>query len=180
MPRRPFAALAAVAALLLVGPRLLAQAAAAAPAAPPPLPSVALPPELDRVLRDYERAWTGRDPAGLAALFAEDGFVLARDKPPVRGRDAIREAYAGAGGGLSLRALAYSTAHTVGYIICAYASEVGAGDVGKFILALRRPRGGRWLIAADIDNPSQQPRRRPPGGAAGNPPAAPPASPPGS
>jgi hypothetical protein len=42
------------------------------PALGPPLPSVTLPPELDRVLRDYEKAWQARDAAGLAALFAED------------------------------------------------------------------------------------------------------------
>jgi hypothetical protein len=171
MRRRPPAPL--VLATLLLPPLLLAHALApgaagaqggpdAAAAAPAPLPSVTLPPELDRVLRDYERAWTGRDPAGLAALFAEDGFVLANNRPPVRGREAIRAAYANAGGGLSLRALAYATSDTVGYIIGAYASGAGAPDAGKFILALRRPRGrGAWQIAADIDNPSQQQRRAP-------------------
>ena len=30
----------------------------------PPLPSIALPPELERVLRDYERAWAAGDAAG--------------------------------------------------------------------------------------------------------------------
>ena len=38
--------------------------------------TVALPPELARVLTDYEKAWQARDAAALAALFAEDGFVL--------------------------------------------------------------------------------------------------------
>ena len=47
---------------------------------------VALPPELARVLRDYERAWRAGDAAALAALFAEDGFVLQSNRPPVRGR----------------------------------------------------------------------------------------------
>jgi hypothetical protein len=95
----------------------------AAPPAEPaarPLPSVVLPPELDRVLRDYEKAWQARDADGLAALFAEDGFVLASSRPPVRGREAIRAAYAGAGGPLALRALAYSTQGPVGYIIGAF------------------------------------------------------------
>ena len=57
-----------------------AQQPAAPPAAPPAdsTPSVTLPPALDRVLRDYERAWTARDAAGLSALFAEDGFVLVK------------------------------------------------------------------------------------------------------
>ncbi len=122
-----------------------------------PLPSVNLPPELARVLRDYESAWHPRDPAKLAELFIEDGFVLASGKPPVRGRAAIREAYAGAGGPLALRALAYETSGNTGYIIGAYASAKDAPDIGKFILALRRVKG-RWLIAADIDNGSSRPR----------------------
>ena len=47
------------------------------PNAPPPasLPSIVLPDELDRVLRDYERAWRAGDENALAALFTEDGFV---------------------------------------------------------------------------------------------------------
>jgi len=51
-----------------------------------------------------------------------------------------------------LRALAYATADTVGYIIGGYSSTPGAPDIGKFILALRRERGGAWRIAADMDN----------------------------
>jgi ketosteroid isomerase-like protein len=122
----------------------------------PALPSVALPPALDLVLRDYEKAWQAKDAAGLAALFAEDGFVLASGRPPVRGRDAIRAAYAGAGGPLALRALAYSTEGDVGYIIGAFGPVAGGEDRGKFVLALRRDPAGRWLITADIDNSNQR------------------------
>ena len=129
--------------------------------APPAMPSVALPPELDRVLRDYERAWQARDAAGLAALFTEDGFVLSNGKPPVRGRAAIREAYAKGGGPLALRALAYSTEGKVGYIIGAFGGKPGEPDSGKFVLALRRGDDGRWLIAADMDNGNQQARPGP-------------------
>jgi len=119
------------------------------------LPSIALPAELDRVLRDYERAWRARDPAALAVLFAEDGFVLANGRPPVRGRDAIRAAYADGGGPLTLRALAYATEGPVGYIIGAYGPGGSGGETGKFVLALRRGGDGRWLIAADMDNSNQ-------------------------
>ena len=123
-----------------------------APAVAPAMPSVTLPPELDRVLRDYERGWQGRDAAGLAALFTEDGFVLSNGKPPVRGRAAIREAYAKSGGPLALRALAFTTEGKVGYIIGAFGGKPGDPDWGKFVLALRRGDDGRWLIAADMDN----------------------------
>jgi ketosteroid isomerase-like protein len=127
----------------------------------PALPSIELPAALDRVLRDYERAWQARDAAALSALFAEDGFVLASGRPPVRGRAAIREAYAGAGGSLALRALAYSVDGSAGYIIGAFGPAVGKDDTGKFVLALRRGGDGRWLIAADIDNSSRPPRPTP-------------------
>jgi uncharacterized protein (TIGR02246 family) len=141
--------------------------AAANPTATPPAaiqqPSVTLPPELDRVLRDYERAWQGRDAAGLAALFTEDGMTLSSGQPLRRGRVAIREGYATSGGPLSLRAVSYAADDTVAYIIGGYSEQPGQRDIGKFVLALRRSPGGRWLIAADIDNANQPPRMRPPG-----------------
>ena len=127
------------------------------PAAPAPLPSITLPDALDRVLRDYEKAWEGKDPAGLAALFTEDGFVMSNGKPAVRGREAIRAAYANAGGPLALRALAYSTDGNTGYIIGGYGGRDDRGDTGKFILALRRDKEGKWLIAADMDNSNRRP-----------------------
>lgn len=124
--------------------------AAAAPA--PPLPSVALPPELARVLTDYETAWAARDAAALAKLFAEDGFVLQGGKPPIRGRAGIEAAYAGSGGPLSLRALAFATSGDVGYVIGGYSRAKGSPDDGKFTLTLRRDAAGRWLIVSDMDN----------------------------
>ena len=135
--------------LLVLPGSLLAQADSSRPL---PLPSVTLPPELDRVLRDYEREWQARSATGLAALFVEDGFVLQGGRPPVRGRADITRAYQRAGGPLVLRALAFATADTVGYIIGGYASSSGSPDIGKFILALRRERGGAWRIVADMDN----------------------------
>ena len=121
-----------------------------------PLPSIALPPELDRVLRDYEKAWQARDAAALADLFAEDGFVLSDGRPPIRGRGAIHAAYTGSGGALALRALAYSTNGDTGYIIGAFGRASGTPDTGKFLLALKRNAGGRWLIMADMDNSSRR------------------------
>jgi ketosteroid isomerase-like protein len=123
-------------------------------APPAPLPSVPLPPQLDRVLRDYERAWRGRDAAALADLFTEDGFVLSSGKPPVRGRAAIRAGYADSGGPLALRAFGYSTDGRVGYMVGGFGRDAGEPDTGKFVLALRKV-GDRWLIAADMDNGNQ-------------------------
>jgi hypothetical protein len=118
------------------------------PAAPPA--SVTLPRELDRVLRDYERHWKASDGAALSALFTDDGFISRRGIW-IRGRDAIREAYATSGGDLRLRAVGFAAADTVGYIVGAYRYGDAATDGGKFILALRRAPRGDWKIAADLD-----------------------------
>lgn len=126
------------------------------------LPSISMPAELDRVLRDYERAWRSGDVQALVALFTTDGFVLQPGRPPVRGHTALTEAYRGqAGGPLRLRPLAYATADSVGYIIGAYGYGDDPTDQGKFTLTLRRGSDGRWLIASDMDNGSR-PVRRPP------------------
>ena len=134
---------------------------AAAPVGANALPSVALPPDLERVLRDYERAWRAEDVEALAALFAEDGFVLQSERPPARGRASIRAAYEGqAGGPLRLRALAFAAGDTTACIIGGYAYGTRPGDIGKFTLTLRRAPGGPWLIYSDMDNLNAAPKRR--------------------
>lgn len=115
-------------------------------------PSVTLPPELARVLTDYEAAWSKKDAAALAGLFAEDGFVLPNGRPPVRGRAAIQKHYTGQGGPLSLRALTYAAEGGVGYIIGGYTDAAGKPDIGKFTLTLKKGADGRWLIMSDMDN----------------------------
>lgn len=132
---------------------LLAAVPAGAQDAPAPeVPSVELPPELERVLRDYEEAWSARDAAALADLFAPDAFVMAPGHPPAHGRQAIREYYDGRGGPLSLRAFAYAAEGSVGYILGGYSPAPELPDGGKFTLTLRRAPDGRWLIVSDMDN----------------------------
>lgn len=121
-------------------------------------PSVDLPPELARVLTDYETAWGKRDAAGLAQLFAEDGFVLPGGRPPIRGRAAIQKYYTGHGGPLALRAFAFATEGAVGYILGGYGEKRGGPDDGKFTLTLKKEAGGRWLIYSDMDNSNRRPR----------------------
>lgn len=125
-------------------------------AAVAPLPSVELPAELARVLRDYERLWKAGDATGLAALFTEDGMALQNGRSPSRGRAAIAQGYGIPGGDLRLRAMAYAVGDTVGYIIGGYRYSEGADDQGKFVLAVRRSPGQPWLIAADMDNANRR------------------------
>ena len=119
-------------------------------------PTVTLPPPLARVLTDYESAWRKKDAAALAALFTEDGFVLSNGSPPVRGRAQIEKHYLGAGGPLALRAVAFATEGSLGYIIGGFAREKGQPDRGKFTLTLRKESDGRWLIVSDMDNDNMQ------------------------
>lgn len=157
--RRTRLAMIFCSALLLASPAIAHDAEGAKPAQP--LPGAALPAPLDRVLRNYEQAWRGGDARALAALFAEDGFVLQSNQPPVRGRTAIEAAYAGQGGSpLRLRALAYAVEGNTGYIIGAYSYGNNVGDTGKFTLTLKRERDGLWLIFSDMDNSNAPPRAR--------------------
>lgn len=148
----------AIAMLLLSVPRIASAQVAPAPSDQTArLPSVTLPPELDRVLRDYERAWRAGDAPALARLFTEDGFAAGRSGWR-RGRDEIMEQYGGAGGDLRLRAHAWHTDGDAGYIVGAfgYGETAADRDAGKFLLALRRGPDGRWLIAADLDSANRE------------------------
>ena len=134
----------------------LLSAASAARSADLEPPSVALPSDLDRVLRDYEKAWRAHDAKALADLFTEDGLVLSPGSPPVRGRDAIARHYAGAGGGLYLRAFGFAIDGRLAWIVGGFAHAEGAPEDGKFTLTLRRGDGGRWRITSDMDNGNER------------------------
>jgi ketosteroid isomerase-like protein len=133
---------------------LLAILALAASLARGEEPSITLPPDLARILVDYENAWRAKDAAALSRLFAEDGFVLSPGNPMVRGRRAIEKAYREAGGPLFLRAVAYAAEGNIGFIIGGYTHRAGTPDTGKFTLTLRKDGSGRWLIVSDMDNGS--------------------------
>ena len=143
-------AMLAGAALVPVGAPLAAQAGGTGAAVA--IAPVTLPPEVDRVLREYERAWRATDAAALAALFTEDGFILRPGRSAVRGRDAIRAAYTGVGGPLHLIAWDWATSGDTGWIIGGFALAEGGPAVGKYTLTLRRSESGRWLIHSDMDN----------------------------
>jgi len=121
-------------------------------------PAVRLPPELARVLADYEAGWRAGDGAALARLFDEDGFVLPNGDPPIQGRAAIQRYYQSAGSPLVLRAFSFATDGSVGYILGGFSKQEGQPDTGKFTLTLRKTNDGRWLIMSDMDNPNRRPQ----------------------
>jgi ketosteroid isomerase-like protein len=122
-----------------------------------------LPAPLARVLRDYEAAWRARDAAALAQLFVDGEVVMPNGCAPVKGRAAVQSCYSGSGGDLSLRALAFATDATVGYIIGEYAPRNSEPAIGRFTLTLRRNASGQWLIVSDMDRayPRQAPEALP-------------------
>jgi ketosteroid isomerase-like protein len=117
-----------------------------------PQPSVQLPDDLARVLRDYERHWSAGSANELAALFVERGLIV-RQGSWIRGREAIAQAYQNASGPIQLRAIEYATDGDVGYIVGAYGygQDRPMEDRGMFVLTLRRESSGRWLIVSDLD-----------------------------
>ena len=115
-------------------------------------PSIELPDEVERVLRDYERHWSAGEADELAALFVERGLIVSGGTW-IRGREAIRRAYQIASGPLLLRAIEYSIDGDVGYVVGAYGygDERPVTDAGLFVLTLQRESTGRWLIVSDMD-----------------------------
>ncbi|MBH9579185.1 YybH family protein [Inhella proteolytica] len=123
--------------------------------------SMALPPEFEQLLRQYETAWRGKDLDALVALFEPQGYALSSEQQPVQGRAAIRAHYAPvAGGPLSLRAFAVERSGPLAVLLGAYRYGPGPADQGKFTLTLRQDAQGQWRILSDMDNGNTPPPRR--------------------
>lgn len=116
MGRTSFAAHVFIGLALVAGAPFHGLSAQTGPERPDRQPSIDLPAELSRVLRDYEQYWSTGEEDELAALFVVEGLI-ARHGSWIRGRDAIREAYSNASGPLRLRAIEYATGGDVGYIV---------------------------------------------------------------
>lgn len=157
-----FAAVAAslAASSALAQPMQTLQTPAAPQSAAATLPSVAIPPEVDALLRAYEKAWSARDVDGLAALFVADGLALPNGSAPARGAAAIAAEYSkNAGGPLALRPLAFHQVQDLAYMVGGFSQKAGQPDFGKFVLVLRKGSDGTWRIAADMDNMNMRPSR---------------------
>lgn len=113
-----------------------------------PLPTVQLPADLDRVLRDFERGWEAADnKAALSTLFTDDGIFQAADDW-AQGPLAIRIALLGRGGSLRLLAQSFEAEGRLGYIAGAYGYYRDSTwvDQGRYVLTLRRTDDEPWRI----------------------------------
>ena len=116
------------------------------------LPTASVPEDLDRLLREFERAWQAQDnKTALAELFTEDGLFQYGDDW-LRGRAAIRMMLLGNGGPLRLRAQAVEVGAAHGHVAGAYGwyRDTTWVDQGRFVLALRRPADGPWRITVGL------------------------------
>ena len=117
---------------------------------PPTLPETGLPPEIDRVIRDWERAMKAGDPSSFTALFTADG-LLGDASGWIRGSGAIRAAAANFNlEDLRVRAHGYSVADTVATVAGSLADLTGnpVRDVANVTFTLRLGGSGRWLIGS--------------------------------
>jgi uncharacterized protein (TIGR02246 family) len=118
--------------------------------------------EIQSLNRMFEDAIRKQDAGAVAALYTPDAIVMPPDAPFVKGREAIRQAWAGAMSDLGLKAVTLDTVDLEIAGDCAV--EVGEatlslrkpdGTLGtavvKFLVAWKKA-GGAWRLHRDIWN----------------------------
>src|SRR5262249_2299272 len=117
----------------------------------PLLPAVALPGDLDRLLRAVEKGWN--DKQALAALFTEDSVAFESRAPHwIKGRDEVTTYLSGLFARPSrVTPSSYGIEGSAGHV-AAYLTR-GEGDAakhfGQALLAVRKGADGIWRIAAE-------------------------------
>lgn len=107
----------------------------------------------------WDAAFDRGDAAGLAGMYAEDGYLLPPGHDMVKGRGQIRAFWAGAvkqlGGAklttIDVERLGRGAAREIGLFSFATKTEPPQPVVGKYVVVWRRI-GGQWLLATDIWN----------------------------
>ena len=113
----------------------------------------------DRVYEEFSRAYRDGDPAGVAALYAEDAWYLAPGDSIAQGQvvrhfEWLSSSQLGTGPVVEFeivdRAVAGDLAYDIGYYrIRAAGAPEGSGSGGKFIVVWKRGADGTWRIHAD-------------------------------
>ena len=115
-----------------------------------PPATVALPPELARLLDERRTRWN--DAEALAQLFTEDSYVLATGPTWIRGRDAVAQHLASRFAvALTITPIAYDVSGSRGHIVAYYTGESGGRQqyYGQALLVVERGDDGAWRIAAE-------------------------------
>lgn len=118
---------------------------------PPILPSVQLPPELARLLREFGKNW--RSESGLAPLLTEDSMLVKRDmKNWVKGRDIASGVWSRTyGEEITLVPVGYQIDNSTGYIM-AYLGDTDPEPTlwGQAMIALKKEKDGQWRIVGKM------------------------------
>jgi ketosteroid isomerase-like protein len=113
---------------------------------------------IDEANRKFGAAIAGKDYAGLAALYTEDGKVLPPDAPIISGRQSIEGFWRTAANalqltGATLRTIDIETAGDAAYEVGEAVLQLGAGQAKvKYLVVWRRSPDGQWQLHRDIWN----------------------------
>jgi uncharacterized protein (TIGR02246 family) len=103
------------------------------------------------------------DSAGMAALYTEDGKVMATGSPTVAGREAVQQFWRGlidmGAKSVTLQTVDLDEQGDTAIETGAYTLSIepdGAApmkDIGKYVIVWKRQPDGTWKMAIDIFNP---------------------------
>jgi len=130
--------------------RHLQSPAAARRGAEPPLPTVDLPSDLGRLLRERTERWN--DVPALAELYTEQSVLLDPGPRWIRGRLAVAERVAGYfRAAYRVAPIAWSAEGATGHIAGYFTRGDGASTryLGHVLLSLQKGDDGAWRIAAE-------------------------------
>jgi uncharacterized protein (TIGR02246 family) len=112
-----------------------------------------------KVMESYAAAYRDNDPDALAALYADGAVLLPPGHEMVKGRDSVRAFWSrGMEAGFEMATVSIEVSGDAGYVVGRYyvpPDDQDDAETGKYIIALRRERGGIWRITADIWNADQ-------------------------
>ena len=134
-------------------------------------PAVAEPQAMVEHQKDYanstemwEKAYNARDAAGVAAVYTEDGVVMAPGAETVQGREAIQalieqDLSANEGNTLHIDSVEHAMSGDLGFARGTYSVTDADGntvDTGKWV-EVRKKVDGKWYIHRDIWNSDSSP-----------------------
>jgi len=119
-----------------------------------------------QVDRQWEQAANSGNAAGVAALYADDGRLLAPNSDIVQGRENIQQTLQGLID-IGLKNVRFTTVDVgvsgdLAYEVGRYSLDIqprdapqAINDQGKYVIVARKGADGAWKIVADIFNTSQ-------------------------